>query len=56
MTTLTLTWDDPEAASDFVDLRDQLCRQGWLPDASRDALLELVQSAGVKVEDGDDEG
>ena len=42
MAAVTLSWDTPEDAAEFVVLRWDLRRQGWLPDTARDALLELV--------------
>ena len=45
--TVTLGWEDPEDASEFLRLREQARREGWLPDTSRDALWELVESSEV---------
>jgi hypothetical protein len=39
---VALRWDDPQDAREFLRLRLEYRRQGWLPDASRDALLELL--------------
>lgn len=53
--TVTLRWDDPEDAAQFLELHGELCRQGWLPDPSADALRELTASAtAVRKDDGDD--
>ena len=49
---LTLRWDDPEKAADFIQLHAELRRQGWLPDPSREALLELVEAAVVTDDTG----
>jgi hypothetical protein len=54
MTAVTLTWNDPEDASDFLQLRNQLRRDGWLPDPSADALRELVQSSEIATDGSDD--
>ena len=43
MTVVMLSWDDPEDARQFLALRAVLRRQGWLPDMSRDTLVELVR-------------
>ena len=32
--TVTLRWTDPEDAGEFLHLRDQYRRFGWLPDPS----------------------
>ena len=53
--TVTLCWPDPSDATEFLRLRAEYNRQGWLPDASRDALLDLVRDAEV-VKDGSEEG
>ena len=45
MTAVTLSWDDPEEAADFLDLHGRLRRDGWLPDSSADALRELTAKA-----------
>lgn len=52
--TVTLSWEDPEDARQFLALHGELRRQGWLPDASAEALRELTAKAAVR-EDGSDE-
>lgn len=52
MTTVTLSWEDPEGTAEFLSLRRDLRRQGWLSDTARDALLELVEQS--RIEDGTD--
>ena len=47
MTAVTLSWDSPEDAAEFVAIRRDLRRLGWLPDAARDALLELVGQSRI---------
>ena len=54
MTTVTLSWEDPEDAATFLRLREEYLRQSWLPDPSMAELLELVR-AGEVVND-DDQG
>ena len=54
MTAVILSWDDPESAAEFLALRRDLRRIGWLPDPARDALVELVGESQVK--DGSEEG
>lgn len=54
MPAVTLQWDDPEDAADFLDLRRQLREDGWLPDPSSERLRELVASSEVK--DSSEEG
>ena len=54
MTTVTLSWDDPESAAEFTALRRDLRRTGWLSDPARDALVELVRDS--RIEDGSEEG
>ena len=51
MTTVTLSWEDPEDAATFLRLREEYRRQDWLPDPSMAELLELVR-AGEVVNDG----
>lgn len=46
MTTVTLSWDDPEDASEFKRIREAL-RGGWTWDADRDHLLELVRDSKI---------
>lgn len=53
MTTATLRWADPEDAAEFLSLREHLRTYGWLPDPSRDALVELVSTSDVVTEDAD---
>lgn len=55
MTTVTLRWDDPEAAGDFLRLREEYRRDGYLTDPASDVLKELVGESEV-VDDGTDEG
>lgn len=56
MTAVTLSWDDPEDAAEFLALRRDLRRQRWLPDPAAGALLDLVGSSvvmeGGRKEDG----
>jgi hypothetical protein len=52
-TAVTLRWDDPEDAAEFLAIRRDLRRQGWLPDSSRDELLALVKDSS---EGGDGDG
>lgn len=54
MTRVTLSWDDPDDAAEFLALRRDLRRQGWLGDNAKAALLELVGASEVK--DGTGEG
>lgn len=50
--TVTLSWQDPEDAAEFLSLHEALHRQGWLPDPSAGALRELTASATAVREDG----
>lgn len=53
--TVTLSWEDPEDAAEFLSLHEALRRQGWLPDPSAVALRELTASAtAVREDDADD--
>lgn len=52
MSTVTLSWDDPEAAAEFLALRRDLRRDGWLSDPAAAALQELV-GASVATEGGE---
>lgn len=52
--TIACRWEDPEDAAEFLRLRDQLRRDGWLPDASRDELLRLVTAGEVLKGSGDE--
>jgi hypothetical protein len=52
-TTVTLSWHDPEEAAEFLALRRDLRRQGWLSDPAADALRELVRASEV-TKDGSD--
>jgi hypothetical protein len=46
MTTVTLSWTDPEAAGDFLALRDDLRRDvGVFPDTAAERLRELVRDS-----------
>ena len=54
MTAVTLSWDDPEEAAEFLALRRDLRRHGWLPDPAAEALRELV-SKSVVAEEGSGE-
>lgn len=54
MTTVTLRWDDPEAAGDFLRLREEYRRDGYLTDPASDVLRELVGESEV-VDGGSDE-
>lgn len=54
MTTVILSWPDPEAAAEFLALRRDLRRIGWLPDPARDVLVELVRDSQIK--NGSEEG
>lgn len=49
--TVTLSWPDPEDAEEFFRLLGEYSRQGWLPDPSVDALLELARTAEVMLAD-----
>ena len=52
---VTLRWEDPEDAGEFLRLREQLREHGWLPDPAREALRELVRASKVVSEkDGSD--
>lgn len=51
MTTVTLSWEDPEDAATFLRLREEYLRHSWLPDPSMAEFLELVR-AGEVVNDG----
>lgn len=44
---VTLQWEDPDDAAEFCRIRLEYRRQGWLPDASRHALLELIGESDV---------
>lgn len=54
MTTVTLSWEDPEDAAEFLRLREEYRDHGWLPDPSAEALRDLVGSS-VVTEGGSDE-
>jgi hypothetical protein len=54
--TVTLSWDDPEAAGDFLALREDLRAHGWLPDTAAARLQELVRSGNVVTSGGDEAG
>ena len=56
MTTVTLSWDNPDDAAEFLSIRRDLRTQGWLPDPSVAALVELTGSSEVAGEDGTEEG
>jgi hypothetical protein len=43
VTTVTLSWEDPEDAARFLQLREEYNRQTWLPDPSAEELLRLVR-------------
>ena len=47
MTTVTLSWQDPDDARDFLQLREEYRRDGYLTDAATDALRELVGGSAV---------
>lgn len=49
--TVILRWEDPEDSGDFLRLRESLRRDGWLPDPSRDALVELIGESEVVADD-----
>ena len=53
--TVTLQWDDPEDTRQFLAIRHDLIRDGYLMDSPRDALVELVRDSEV-VTDGTEEG
>ena len=44
MTTVTLSWPDPESAAEFRRIRQAL-RDGFAWDADREHLLELVAAS-----------
>jgi len=44
---VTLCWDDPEDAEEFLRLREDCRRDGWLSDPSAEALRELVGASEV---------
>ena len=52
MTAITLSWPDPEDAAEFADLCARLRRDGWLPDPSRDALVELARTSLTATDPG----
>ena len=43
MTTVTLSWPDPEDAARFLQFRQESRDHGWLPDPSAEELLRLVR-------------
>lgn len=45
MSSVTLSWDDPEDAAEFKRIRAEYTRQGWLWDYEQDRLLELVRDS-----------
>ena len=47
MSAVTLRWEDPEDARQFLALRRNLRDHGWLPDTSAEALRELVGASEV---------
>ena len=47
MTTVTLSWPDPESAAEFLRIRRAL-RDGPAWDADREHLIELVRDSRVK--------
>jgi hypothetical protein len=53
--TVTLRWEDPEDAAEFLRIREEYRRQNWIPDASKGALLELLGESEI-VSGGSDEG
>ena len=55
MNAVTLSWDDPEDAAEFLRLRSELRGQGWITDPAGGALQELV-SRSVVVKDSSDDG
>ena len=55
MTSVTLRWKDPADAADFLQLRAEYLRDGYLMHPSTVALLELVGGSEV-VTDGSEEG
>lgn len=55
MTTVTLSWEDPEKASEFLRLRNELRGQGWVTDPAGVALQELVASSEVVKSSSDEE-
>jgi hypothetical protein len=52
---VTLSWDDPEDAAEFLRLRGELRGQGWVTDPAGVALQELVAASEV-VKDSTEEG
>lgn len=53
--TVTLSWEDPEDARQFLALHGEICRHDWLPDPSAERLRELTASAtAVREDDGDE--
>lgn len=54
--TVTLRWQDPESASDFLRIREEYNRDGWLTDTAVAALQELVGEAEVVKDSSDEEG
>lgn len=57
VTDITLRWDDPEDATEFLAIRHDLIRDGYLMDSARDALVELVRDSEVVAgHDGTEEG
>jgi hypothetical protein len=51
MTTVTLSWEDPDDAATFLILREEYRRHSWLPDSSMAELLELVRAGEVMAAD-----
>jgi hypothetical protein len=45
--TVTLRWDDPEDAREFLRLREEYRRQGWLTDPAAGALTDIVGESEV---------
>lgn len=45
MTAVTLRWEDPDDAAEFLRIRADYLRDGWLSDPASAALLELLGSS-----------
>jgi hypothetical protein len=52
---VTLQWGDPEDAANFLSIRADYKRDGWLPDVFWEELLRLVGDSEVVKDSSEEE-